>query len=771
MAKNDIWFIDYIKTPINSWYIKFVIFSILSLSNPSCNVENDDIQSKTTITLKQKEQKIDNKDDFDIYKINEQAEVLLWDEKYDLALEKFIMILKFYDTGKDTLWLMSTYSKIGNIHYEQDLYEKALTSFDQSLKLANKLDNKLRQIKNYNNIAKSFYYENNIPLSSTAYNEALKIFDDWWTNTNNKDVLKELVKTYEWLAWISHKNWDKKKLQEYMNFALNYSEQAWDNELEVAMILNISEVKYTIWDINWALRDLLYNQKEIELLNVWHYNERLYRNLSYFYKEVWDFKHALIYKNKEIEISIEKKNSESERIQADMEAQYKSEKKDQEIKTQQAELKAKTAETYAANTRADSEEKTKWLLFGILWAFGLWWIFWLIQYRKKNKQKKNVEIAKEEAEQQKSLAEDAKEEAEEQKRIAEQKTEEVETVNEELIAKNTLIEQKHKELLEQKEQIEEAKSELEEKHQELFTVNYELKTKANIIEKQQKHLEFAIEAAKNQQKARLPSQSYINKIFIENMILYKPKDKVSWDFYFVEQLWDIQIFATLDSTWHWVEWAMTSVAWLTSLRNSTKQWISDPSTLINRLNTSIYDSTWSIKNKESIAKYTMEWTIISYDENTWDLNFSWSKWEIFVFPQNNKHNIKEHNIKKWDDKQWFRVKKHQTKEWIEFFTFSTEKEFLWNNEKSNFKNYSINIDNAKIVMFSDWYQDQFWWENGKKLKKKAFRELIANAVTDWVDLWDTQRILEEYLTERIWNNEQIDDIAVTWVKLEKKEMA
>lgn len=740
MFNKSILLNKYLPSSIASWYVKLAIFSILSFSIPSCNVEDNDTKPKTTITLE--EERSNKRDNFDIYKINEEADILFWDEKYDLALENFIIILKIYDTEKDTLWLISTYSKIGNIHYEQDLYEKALTSFNQSLKLSTKLDNKLRQIKNYNNIAKSFYYEENIPLSSTAYDEALKIFDDWETNVNNKDVLKELVKTYEWLARISHKNGNKQKLQEYMNLAFDYSKETGDDEIKIAMILNISEVKYTIWDTNWALNYLLSNKKEIELLNIWHYNERLYRNISYFYKKIWNFEEALIYINKETDIKDKRKNSQSERIQADMEAKYESEKKDQEIKLKNTELKVKENETQIAEWKAKKNQIMLWWASALLVVLSGGWIFWYRKHKQTVKAKKEAEISKDESE--------------EQKWIAEQKTEELNTINEELINKNEQLE-------EAKEEAEEQKMIAEQKTEEVNAVNEELIRKWDIIDNQKKQLEYAIEAARQQQKDRLPSQLTINKIFIENMILYKPKDNVSWDFYFVEQLWDIKIFATLDSTWHWVEWAMTSVAWLTSLRNSTKQWIVDPKELINRLNSSIYDSTWK-EEKDAPAKYTMEWSILSYNEMTGALDFSWSKWEMFVFPQNDDHNIKE-----WKNENWFIIKKFKTDEWNYFYSFWTQKEFLWDTEKSKFKNYSINIDNAKIIMFSDGYQDQFWWKKWWKLKKRNFRDLVSDAVTDGVDLWDTKTILEEYLKDRMWSNDQIDDITVTGIEIAKKK--
>ncbi len=323
---------------------------------------------------------------------------------------------------------------------------------------------------------------------------------------------------------------------------------------------------------------------------------------------------------------------------------------------------------------------------------------------------------------------------------------------------------KHKQTVKAKKEADEQKQIAEQKTEELETTNDKL------VESD-KHIQDSINYAKNLQNSMLPSKATINKLFNENFVLYKPKDKVSWDFFSVHQSWDTKVVATLDSTWHWVPWVMMSVLWLWALNshyNYTKDKNIDVCDLINWLNTAIYNQ----RQHDVKSQDTMEGSIISYNDVTWELNIAWYLGSMFLFPKNSSHNIKPW---KYD---WFKIKEHiydiDSSKKVKYYSLKTPWnlwEGLWDSKDIDVNKYITNIDNVKIIAFSDWFKDQFWWDKEKTIWSAKFRSLVADSVISGLDLEDTKAVLEKQLKERQWNTEQTDDITVIGVKLEKKEMA
>ena len=80
-----------------------------------------------------------------------------------------------------------------------------------------------------------------------------------------------------------------------------------------------------------------------------------------------------------------------------------------------------------------------------------------------------------------------------------------------------------------------------------------------VIEVQNREIVDSITYAKRIQEAILPSKSFVDECLPNNFILYKPKDIVAGDFYWVQQQNDSILFAAADCTGHGVPGAMVSV--------------------------------------------------------------------------------------------------------------------------------------------------------------------------------------------------------------------
>ncbi|OJJ23539.1 hypothetical protein BKI52_04020 [marine bacterium AO1-C] len=114
--------------------------------------------------------------------------------------------------------------------------------------------------------------------------------------------------------------------------------------------------------------------------------------------------------------------------------------------------------------------------------------------------------------------------------------------------------------------VQERTEEIRAQNEELQQSQEEILAQRNFIEDQNKSLteknsqiQQSIKAALVIQKAILPFDSLMQKIFTEHFIMYKPKDVVSGDFYWIEQVNNHTIIVVADCTGHGVPGAFMSL--------------------------------------------------------------------------------------------------------------------------------------------------------------------------------------------------------------------
>ena len=81
----------------------------------------------------------------------------------------------------------------------------------------------------------------------------------------------------------------------------------------------------------------------------------------------------------------------------------------------------------------------------------------------------------------------------------------------------------------------------------------------------------SIRYAKRLQDAILPTSEYISSCFKESFVLFKPKDIVSGDFYWVRKVDHLVYFAVVDCTGHGVPGAMISMVGFNLLNRAVDQ--------------------------------------------------------------------------------------------------------------------------------------------------------------------------------------------------------
>jgi len=105
-----------------------------------------------------------------------------------------------------------------------------------------------------------------------------------------------------------------------------------------------------------------------------------------------------------------------------------------------------------------------------------------------------------------------------------------------------------------------------------------------LVEEKNKEVLDSITYAKRLQDAILPPMSVVQKYLPESFVLYKPKDIVAGDFYWMEKAGDTILIAAADCTGHGVPGAMVSVVCSNALNRAVKEFkITEPGKILDKV--------------------------------------------------------------------------------------------------------------------------------------------------------------------------------------------
>lgn len=258
---------------------------------------------------------------------------------------------------------------------------------------------------------------------------------------------------------------------------------------------------------------------------------------------------------------------------------------------------------------------------------------------------------------------------------------------------------------------------------------------------QKKEITDSIQYAQRIQKAVLPAIEKLNNNTADNFILFKPRDIVSGDFYWIEEINNKLIFTAADCTGHGVPGAfmsMLGISGLNKIVNEAK--IESPDQILGMLRSNIINA---MKQTGSISenKDGMDMALCCYDIDTQKLYFSGANNPLLVI---------------------------RNGELLEFKGDSMPVAIYV--KMDDFTLHSIDIQKGDtLYMFSDGFPDQFGGPKGKKFKIRAFKNLLLS-IQD-LTMADQRQKLDTTITD--WMNEidhygnsqeQIDDICVIGVR-------
>ncbi|UKN03732.1 serine/threonine-protein phosphatase [Paracrocinitomix mangrovi] len=256
------------------------------------------------------------------------------------------------------------------------------------------------------------------------------------------------------------------------------------------------------------------------------------------------------------------------------------------------------------------------------------------------------------------------------------------------------------------------------------------------LELRAKELEESIQYAGSLQRSILPNEKLFKNAFDDAFVMFKPKDIVSGDFYWIATYGNDVYIAVGDCTGHGVPGAMVNIAGNTILKQIIRQKdVSSPSDII------------SLLDKELVALFNDNLTVgQTYDGM--DIAFC-------------KFNLKTKKASFCGagrplvlvrDGQLIEFKKGPSSVG---YNDLVVKEFP-----------TIEIELKKgdqFYLFSDGYTDQFGGENIKKFNRRRFRNLLLSL--EEMRMEDQKEELELSLENWKGKYEQIDDVCVIGVRV------
>ena len=249
-----------------------------------------------------------------------------------------------------------------------------------------------------------------------------------------------------------------------------------------------------------------------------------------------------------------------------------------------------------------------------------------------------------------------------------------------------------------------------------------------------KKLADSIEYGKKVQRAGLPQKAYLNEVMPEHFIMFKPRDVVGGDFYWVKELGEKLIVAAADCTGHGVPGAFMSMFGIAYLNETAgKNGFLQPAEIINQLRRVVINSLK--QDDEDEVKDGMDISIVSIDKSTKQIEYA-GAFNAMLLIRNNELTIYQADH-------------------IPMVIGETDKPYT---------NHVIDCKtNDCIYLYTDGFPSQFGGVNNKKLMQKGFRELLLKHHHE--PMSEQLPVYENFLTEWKGVNDQIDDILLIGIRL------
>ena len=285
------------------------------------------------------------------------------------------------------------------------------------------------------------------------------------------------------------------------------------------------------------------------------------------------------------------------------------------------------------------------------------------------------------------------------------------------------------------------------------------------ITKQKEELTDSIEYASRIQRALLPPDEILDKHDLEHFILFRPRDIVSGDFYWIGTSEGKIFIVAADCTGHGVPGAFMSMLGISFLDEIIiKSGISETNEILDTLKQHVITSLRQTgKSMAESTKDGMDLAMISIDEKTKAIQYSGAYNPLYsVRKLNDKEKV---ILKKGEELVLDRGDLHND---THILTQVRADQMPIGISEKNFVFSAKSIQDVKdstLYLFTDGFVDQFGGPNGKKFMAKNFKKLLLEI--QGMSMEKQRDKLNQILIDWMGDISQIDDVLIMGVKLDK----
>jgi serine phosphatase RsbU (regulator of sigma subunit) len=229
--------------------------------------------------------------------------------------------------------------------------------------------------------------------------------------------------------------------------------------------------------------------------------------------------------------------------------------------------------------------------------------------------------------------------------------------------------------------------------------------------------------------------SLLEETFSDHFVFFRPKQKVSGDFYWWTRVEERVIVAAADCTGHGVPGAFMSMLGVSLLREIVnREYITHPGVVLNRLRKEVIRSL-DQKGEHGEQKDGMDLALISVQPGTLACDYAGANNPLYLVRDGE---LTEYRADHMPISHYPRLDK--------------------------FTNHEIQLQKGdQLYLFSDGYADQFGGEKRKKFKYKNFARLLVETTSR--PMREQHDILLKTIVAWQGEIEQIDDMVIVGIKI------
>lgn len=200
------------------------------------------------------------------------------------------------------------------------------------------------------------------------------------------------------------------------------------------------------------------------------------------------------------------------------------------------------------------------------------------------------------------------------------------------------VNQMGKQIQEQYEQIQAQNDAIKAQNTVLTTTQAEIRQQNEELKVLYQSINSSIKAAQTIQQAILPYPSKLNRLLKDYFVIYRPKDVVSGDFFWLNKVENTTVLAVVDCTGHGVPGAFMSLIGNTLLDKIIRVWgILDPAEILTKLHEEVKTV---LRQEETENNNGMDMSLITWQDGQHsdyiDLQFAGAKNGLYYYEPTNK---------------------------------------------------------------------------------------------------------------------------------------